>query len=111
MSQQTLLSVQPEEQRAYARRSHPWTSHAAALEQSDSHLTEIQERVKACLMGGPYTAEEVVDRYRKYFGDDVTDSSIRSRLNELVTRKKIARISDEKGLSRRGKACQKWELR
>lgn len=109
MSQQSFLPQPQKDDRAHARKSHPWTSHAAAAEQTSVRLNAIQERVRGCLIAGPATLEEIVLRYRELWPDDgSTDSSIRSRTKELES-KGITKVVGI-GKSSRGKAAQIWGL-
>lgn len=109
MSQGSLLPQPKKQERAHARKTHPWTSHAAAAEQTTVQLNKIQDRVRACLIAGPCTLEELVVRYRDMWPDDgCTDSSIRSRCKELDP-KGIAKVIAI-GKSSRGKPAQIWGL-
>jgi hypothetical protein len=110
VTQQSLLpEPRKPQERAHARKSHPWTSHAAAAEQKAVRLNQIQQRVQGCLIAGPCTLEDLVTRYRDLYPDDnCTDSSIRSRCKELEP-KGITKVVGI-GKSSRGKPAQIWGL-
>jgi hypothetical protein len=98
---------------AHARHGDPATAHKAAA--SVRGLTETQEKVRACLISGPKTDEEIVARFRElYPNDSTTDQSIRSRRAELVNprfpRQPMVRWNGDHGLTSHKGKSRKWEL-
>lgn len=75
---------------AHARKTDPATSKAAAASLSRAALTEMQEHVFALFVGhGPMTHDKAIERYKAAYGPDVAESTVRSRVAELVERKML----------------------
>lgn len=67
-----------------ARMSDPETSHEAAESLSEVALTAQKRRILRIVRRiGPCTHKRIIDRYRRDFGDGVSEQSLRSRTAEL----------------------------
>jgi hypothetical protein len=99
-----------------ARKTDPWTSHAAAGEDPGPRST-VRSRVLGLLTAAPeardgITHDGIITLYRKYqmrLGwPPATDSSIRTRVSELVEAGLVEAIPDAAGKSRYGRAALLW---
>lgn len=92
---------------AHARADDPESSWVAA--RSVKNLNQTHERVKACLIAGPATDDQIIARYQDLYGQDATPQSIRSRRSELVTAGLVT-FSGEYGTSANGGKSRIWRL-
>lgn len=91
---------------AHARSTDPETSHIAAA--TVTNLTLTKERILAILrIRGAQTDEELIRWFRRYYGNETTEQSIRSRRSELV-KAGIVSFSGEHGISSTGRPSRKW---
>ncbi|HEX7352516.1 hypothetical protein [Brachybacterium sp.] len=98
----------PENRRARARTSDPFTSHAAAAVAS-RNLPTVRAAVYSILEDAdePMTHDQLIAQYRRWQMNGqarpgATDSSIRSRCNELEKDQLVLSLPDERGRSRYG---------
>lgn len=104
--------------KAVARRSDPGTSHAAAASISPRKLSTVRSRVLALLNGaraverGGLTHDEIIAEYKGYAlrlgWPRATDSSIRTRCNELWRAGDVEKVEDSTGKSGMGNAALLW---
>ncbi len=90
---------------AHARADDPESSWVAA--RSVKNLTTVHERILACLISGKATDDQIIERYRDYYGNDATDQSIRSRRKELVNAGLVT-FTGEYGISANGGKSRMW---
>lgn len=102
--------------RARARTGDPYTSHAAAAAATRS-LPTVRATVYSILeaAGGPLTHEQIVATYRRWQMNGqarpgATDSSIRSRCNELE-KDELVVVVDQGGRSRLGNLARRYAAR
>lgn len=102
--------------KAPTRNTDPWTSHAAALEVGP-WVTTVRSRVLGILTAAPEAADglthdQVIALYRKYAirlgWPPASDSSIRTRVNELVREGDVEQVPDDTGKSKYGRAALLW---
>lgn len=102
--------------KAPARNTDPWTSHAAALEVGPM-VTTIRSRVLGILTAAPEAADgathdQIITLYRKYAmrlgWPPASDSSIRTRVNELVRDGDVEAVPGDTGKSKYGRAALLW---
>ena len=104
--------------KAVARRSDPGTSHAAAAKISPRKMSTIRSRVLALLNGqralerGGLTHDEIIAEYKGYAlrlgWPRATDSSIRTRCNELWRDGEVVKVEGAAGKSGMGNAAILW---
>lgn len=104
--------------KAVARRSDPGTSHAAAASISPRKMSTVRSRVLAILNGaralerGGLTHDEIIAEYKGYAlrlgWPRATDSSIRTRCNELWRAGEVEKVEDSGRKSGMGNAALLW---
>lgn len=104
--------------KAVARRTDPGTSHAAAAGISVRKMSTVRSRVLAVLNGrralerGGLTHDEIIAEYKGYSlrlgWPRATDSSIRTRCNELWRDGEVVKVEDSTGKSGLGNAALLW---
>ncbi|WPM94369.1 DNA binding protein [Arthrobacter phage Cupello] len=104
--------------KAVARRSDPGTSHAAAASISPRKMSTVRSRVLALLNGrralerGGLTHDEIIAEYKGHAlrlgWPRATDSSIRTRCNELWRDGEVVKVEDSAGKSGMGNAAILW---
>jgi len=99
-----------------ARNTDPGTSHAAAAKVAPM-VTTVRSRVLGILTAAPeardgLTHDQLIVLYRKYATrlgwPMASDSSIRTRCNELVRDGEVEKVPDGDGRSRFGNAALLW---
>lgn len=101
------------EHKPRARNTDPGTSHAAA-DSVRGITSTIRERVGALLEANPggLTHDQIIGEYRKYSvrlgWPAASDSSIRTRVSELVTDGEAEKVPDASGKSRSGRPMLLW---
>lgn len=93
---------------AHTRRDDPVTSFEAA---ETVDVNRMQEETVKALAGLSYPVEEwrLQERVERRLGCRLGDSTIRTRLSELV-RKGLVEIADRRGYSRTGHRCARYRL-
>jgi hypothetical protein len=103
-------------ERGPVRNTDPITSHLAAADVGPS-ITTVRRRVGALLAAAPEAAgglthDQLIALYRAYAGrlgwPPASDSSIRTRCNELVRDGEAERVPADLGRSRFGRAALLW---
>ena len=104
--------------KAVARRTDPGTSHAAAAGISPRRMSTVRSRVLAILNSkraeqrGGLTHDEIIADYKSYAlrlgWPRATDSSIRTRCNELWRAGEVEKVEDVAGKSGLGNAAILW---
>lgn len=103
---------------ATARNTDPVTSHAAAADVAP-RVSTVRSRVAAIFLGpnrGPdfegMTQDQLIGEYRKYAArlgwPPASDSSIRTRCNELWRAGEVERVEETLGKSRHGRKAILW---
>lgn len=102
---------------APVRNTDPATSHLAAATISPAKMSTIRSRVLAILEAGPRSADglthdALIAAYKKYAvrlgWPRASDSSIRTRCNELWRDGEVERVEDVAGRSGMGNAAILW---
>ena len=106
--------------KAVARRSDPGTSHAAAASISPRRMSTVRSRVLAILNSkraeerGGLTHDEIIADYKSYAlrlgWPRATDSSIRTRCNELWRAGEVEKVEDSDRKSGMGNAALLWRV-
>lgn len=104
--------------KAVARRTDPGTSHAAAASISPRRMSTVRSRVLAILNGkraelrGGLTHDEIIAEYKGHAlrlgWPRATDSSIRTRCNELWRDGEVVKVEGVAGKSGLGNAAILW---
>lgn len=98
---------------AVARKTDPGTSHAAAADVS-RRVTTVRSRVAAifAVAEEPMTQDQLIGAYKRNSmrlgWPPASDSSIRTRCNELWRDGEVERVEGEAGKSRHGRAALLW---
>ena len=98
---------------AVARKTDPGTSHAAAADVS-LRATTVRSRVAAifAVAEEPMTQDQLIGAYKRNSmrlgWPPASDSSIRTRCNELWRDGEVERVEGEAGKSRHGRAAILW---
>lgn len=80
------------------RSSDPATSVAAAKQQTDERRVYVQERVMDLFHArGPMTDRQLVDAYRERHGQEIPESTIRTRRAELVRDERLEALTTLEG--------------
>ncbi|MFJ4168348.1 hypothetical protein ACIPY3_02445 [Paenarthrobacter sp. NPDC089714] len=104
---------------APARKSDPATSHLAAATITPRKMSTVRSRVEAILVGGDkarenggLTHDEIIAEYKGYSlrlgWPPASDSSIRTRCNELWRDGAVERVEETAGRSRFGRPSILW---
>lgn len=105
-------------EKAPVRNTDPWTSHAAAADVAPM-VSTVRSRVLGILSAAPDALEGVthdglITLYRQYAlrlgWPPASDSSIRTRVAELVRDGEVERVPDDAGRSRFGRAALLWRV-
>jgi hypothetical protein len=105
-------------EKAPVRNTDPWTSHAAAADVAPT-VSTVRSRVLGILSAAPDALEGVthdglITLYRQYAlrlgWPPASDSSIRTRVNELVRDGEVERVPDDAGRSRFGRPALLWRV-
>ena len=97
---------------APTRRDNPETSFAAAAEVRTGRMQALALQALSRLCSerpGPFTQWEVEAEVEQQLGRKLADSTVRSRLPELV-RKGLVLCADREGISPSGHACSRYRL-
>lgn len=97
---------------APTRRGNPETSFAAAAEVRTGRMQSLTLQALSRLCSerpGPFTQWEVEAEVEQQLGRRLADSTVRSRLPELV-RKGLVLCADREGISPSGHACSRYRL-